>query len=140
MLRTIITGASLAMGLSAGSAMADPWKDESGKGRERGAYGYEREGDWGGGYGVVPPGHLPPPGLCRVWIEGRPPGQQPSPVSCRRAERIAARYGDAFVVDSRGGYRDHPYRYGPRDYGYERVCEAFDRRGECLSVRLRPDW
>jgi len=30
----------------------------------------------------VPPGHLPPPGECRVWIPGRPPGRQARPRSC----------------------------------------------------------
>ena len=24
----------------------------------------------------IPPGHLPPPGQCRVWIPGEPPGKQ----------------------------------------------------------------
>ena len=24
----------------------------------------------------IPPGHLPPPGLCKVWIPGDPPGKQ----------------------------------------------------------------
>jgi len=24
----------------------------------------------------IPPGHLPPPGQCKVWIPGEPPGQQ----------------------------------------------------------------
>jgi len=24
----------------------------------------------------IPPGHLPPPGMCRVWVPGEPPGQQ----------------------------------------------------------------
>lgn len=31
----------------------------------------------------VPPGHLPPPGQCRIWYPGRPPGQQPPPGDCR---------------------------------------------------------
>jgi hypothetical protein len=35
----------------------------------------------------IPPGHLPPPGMCRVWIPGRPPGHQPPPSSCRRVEQ-----------------------------------------------------
>lgn len=35
----------------------------------------------------IPPGHLPPPGMCRVWFPGRPPGHQPPPVSCARAEQ-----------------------------------------------------
>jgi hypothetical protein len=30
----------------------------------------------------VPPGHLPPPGECRIWIPGRPPGRQPRARSC----------------------------------------------------------
>jgi len=24
----------------------------------------------------IPPGHLPPPGQCRVWVPGEPPGKQ----------------------------------------------------------------
>jgi hypothetical protein len=27
----------------------------------------------------IPPGHLPPPGSCRIWYPDRPPGQQPPP-------------------------------------------------------------
>ena len=30
----------------------------------------------------IPPGHLPPPGMCRIWFPGRPPGQQPPPGDC----------------------------------------------------------
>jgi hypothetical protein len=30
----------------------------------------------------VPPGHMPPPGKCRVWFPDRPPGQQPPPGDC----------------------------------------------------------
>jgi len=30
----------------------------------------------------IPPGHLPPPGQCRVWFPGRPPGRQPRPGNC----------------------------------------------------------
>jgi hypothetical protein len=39
----------------------------------------------------IPPGHLPPPGMCRVWIEGRPPGRQPKPRDCDRIDRSAPR-------------------------------------------------
>jgi hypothetical protein len=46
----------------------------------------------------VPPGQLPPPGLCRVWYEGRPPGQQPGAINCDQAERIASRDRRARVV------------------------------------------
>lgn len=37
----------------------------------------------------VPPGHLPNPGECRIWIPGTPPGQQPKPKS-RSCGGIAA--------------------------------------------------
>ena len=30
----------------------------------------------------IPPGHLPPPGSCRVWYPGTPPGLQPPPGPC----------------------------------------------------------
>ena len=30
----------------------------------------------------IPPGHMPPPGACRIWYPDRPPGQQPPPGRC----------------------------------------------------------
>lgn len=30
----------------------------------------------------IPPGHMPPPGECRIWFPDRPPGQQPPPGPC----------------------------------------------------------
>jgi len=40
---------------------------------------------------LIPPGHLPDPGECRVWIPGTPPGRQPRPRSraCAGIEAIA---------------------------------------------------
>jgi len=37
----------------------------------------------------IPPGHLPAPGQCRVWMPGQPPGHQPRPRSCGNIERTA---------------------------------------------------
>jgi len=37
----------------------------------------------------IPPGHLPPPGQCRVWLPATPPGHQPRPRSCANIERTA---------------------------------------------------
>ena len=37
----------------------------------------------------IPPGQLPPPGMCRVWLPGEPPGHQPRARSCARIERMA---------------------------------------------------
>ena len=34
----------------------------------------------------VPPGHMPPAGMCRVWVDGVPPGRQSAPTDCRTAE------------------------------------------------------
>lgn len=30
----------------------------------------------------IPPGHMPPPGTCRIWYQGVPPGKQPPPGNC----------------------------------------------------------
>lgn len=37
----------------------------------------------------IPPGHLPSPGMCRVWVPGRPPGHQAKSRSCANIERTA---------------------------------------------------
>ena len=92
------------------------------------------QGRGGSTQGRIPPGHLPPAGLCRVWYDGVPPGQQPPPMSCRDAERIASRSRDARVIygdqsrygDNRRDDRDrydnrYPGRYEPRyPYGNAR--------------------
>jgi hypothetical protein len=96
----------------------------------------------------IPPGHMPPPGQCRVWYDGRPPGQQPPPSSCREAERIASRDRYARVIyggdrrddrwerddDRRGrGDQRYPNRYPRSDdrrypdrYGYGYQSVPFD--------------
>ena len=35
----------------------------------------------------VPPAYRPPQGMCRIWIEGVPPAQQPAPTDCVSAVR-----------------------------------------------------
>jgi hypothetical protein len=34
----------------------------------------------------IPPGHLPPPGECRIWYPDRPPGHQPPPGPCHQLQ------------------------------------------------------
>lgn len=72
--------------------------------------GAQGRGGWGGGDRArgIPPGQLPPAGSCRVWYDGRPAGQQPAPMSCREAERIASRNRNARVIY---GARTYPDRY-----------------------------
>ena len=94
----------------------------------------------------IPPGKLPPAGLCRVWYDNVPPGHQPAATSCREAERIAARDRRARVIygdtrgngtwrtqrddqwgqrDDRSGRSQDRLRYGvPYDNGYE---DGFDK-------------
>ena len=50
------------------------------------------------GSSKVPPGHLPPRGMCRVWIDGVAPGHQPGVTSCAQAERDRYRYSNARVI------------------------------------------
>ena len=47
----------------------------------------------------VPPGHMPPPGLCRLWFVGRPPGHQPRPDACARVFRMRPR-ADVIILHS----------------------------------------
>lgn len=69
----------------------------------------------------VPPGQMPPANLCRVWYDDRSNGRQPSPISCREAEAIAAYdhharviYGENVYQAGYGGYGSRDERYGSR--------------------------
>lgn len=64
--------------------------------RRAGVYGERTDGH--SGAGRIPKGHLPPAGMCRVWIDGVPPGHQPAPTSCAEAERDRFRYPNARVI------------------------------------------
>ncbi|KPJ88894.1 MAG: hypothetical protein AMS18_13030 [Gemmatimonas sp. SG8_17] len=37
----------------------------------------------------IPPGHLPPPGKCKIWIPGDPPGHQAKARDCHGIEADA---------------------------------------------------
>lgn len=58
----------------------------------------------------VPPGHLPPPGFCRLWYPGRPPGHQPPSRPCGSLFRTRGGPGAVIIVrpDHRRGYRGGP--------------------------------
>lgn len=54
----------------------------------------------------IPKAYVPPPGMCRVWLDGVPAGQQPAPTECKTALRnkpAKARviFGDDYVDDDR---------------------------------------
>jgi hypothetical protein len=48
----------------------------------------------------IPPGHQPPPGMCRRWYPDLPPGQQPPPEECGRLGRSR----DSFILYGDSGY------------------------------------
>ncbi|HEX5582035.1 MAG TPA: hypothetical protein VFX39_10680 [Gemmatimonadaceae bacterium] len=102
----------------------------------------------------VPPGHMPPAGMCRVWYDGVPPGRQPAPTSCARAERTAGRnarviYGPRTDrrTDRRDERRDerrddgrYDGRYDGRRDGDERRRVDDPRRGSDCVDRNRDGW
>lgn len=51
----------------------------------------------------IPQGQMPPAGMCRIWVDGVPPGRQPAPMNCEVAARRLP--GNGHLI------------YGPRVYG-----------------------
>lgn len=47
----------------------------------------------------VPRSHLPPPGMCRIWLDNVPPAQQPAPTDCASALRNQPRNGRVIFND-----------------------------------------
>lgn len=108
-MRSFILGATSLIGLA---LLAGPLSAQ-GRGRSAG----------------IPPGHLPPPGECRVWHDDLPPGHQGPPTSCEAARREAYRTGGR-VIYGGGEGRDERYDRGDRDRD-RRDCERDRRRGDC---------
>ena len=71
----------------------------------------------------IPPGHLPPPGKCRVWFPGRPPGRQPRAESCSAA--MANAPAGSWVL----------YRPSRGDEVHARVVDS-QRAGVVVSVQV----
>ena len=55
----------------------------------------------------VPRTHLPPPGMCRIWLDNVPPSQQPAPTDCASAVRNQPRNGRVI-------FNDEPRNSNPR--------------------------
>jgi hypothetical protein len=48
---------------------------------------------------AVPRTHMPPPGMCRIWLDNVPPAQQPAPTDCASAVRNQPRNGRVIFND-----------------------------------------
>lgn len=80
------------------------------------------------GVATIPRGHLPPAGMCRVWIDGVPPGRQARPTDCRTAMRNRPAHGRVIYSDGTS--------YPSRASGYDnRDCLLRDRDGFVLRDR-----
>ncbi len=73
----------------------------------------------------IPPGHLPDPGECRVWIPGTPPGQQPRPRSRPCAGILAVAPAGSWIV------------YRPTDDRRVVHVRLVDERRAGLIIRIR---
>ena len=96
----------------------------------------------GRGHSKVPPGHLPPKGMCRVWIDGVPPGRQPPVTDCVTAElnRTANSrviYGDreSFPGKGKGKFKNDRVRGDDRFDDDDNVGESRIAKSERKAAK-----
>jgi hypothetical protein len=68
----------------------------------------------------VPPGHMPPPGYCRLWYPGTPPGHQPRPRPCEELFRYNRH--DGAVIIGRPEFAVDRWEDRPRCRGRGKKC------------------
>ena len=73
----------------------------------------------------VPGGHLPPPGQCKLWLIGRPPGLQAAPIDC---DDVPDELSEGIVLVTHTGVERDPY------YPLMRVEALAVESGEFLQV------
>jgi hypothetical protein len=67
----------------------------------------------------IPPGQMPPAGMCRIWINGVPPGRQPRPTDCATARaRVPANARVIYGSNTNNG------RYNNQDCTYSRSTNS----------------
>jgi hypothetical protein len=141
MMRSMLIGSLVGMALMAGSA------DAQGRGRD----GKERDHDDRDrkdgrvsrvrNDSRIPPGHLPAPGECRIWIDGVPPGQQPAPTDCATAERRRPANGRVIYgsESARPGNGKAKGKYKNKDRDRDDDRYERDRRDDRRDDRDRRD-
>jgi hypothetical protein len=68
------------------------------------------------GHRHIPPGHLPPAGMCRIWYPGTPPGHQPPPGDCRTLSHRVPRGALLISRDRAWTYEERPAYYWEKHY------------------------
>jgi len=88
----------------------------------------------------VPPGHLPNPGECRVWIPGTPPGQQPKPKSRSCGGIAALAPAGSWIIYRPGTDRKvvHVRETDPRRAGVVVRVQVFDLSTNRLVREEKP--
>lgn len=79
----------------------------------------------------VPPGQMPPAGMCRIWIDGVPPGRQPRPTDCVTAERNVPYNGRVIY----GSNTANGGKYGRNGNVYGNNNGVYDRNGDGVIDR-----
>ena len=78
----------------------------------------------GHGSSSYPPGFKPPPGMCRVWIQGVPPGRQPGVTDCVSARATALANSTVLYGDR----TDNPAYHGRAGTYSRTVYDAYGNR------------
>ena len=79
----------------------------------------------------IPATHRPPPGMCRIWLDSVPPGQQPASTDCATAVRNRPANGRVLFGDD---YVDGKEKRDAKD-----AKDAKDRSRPTTPPRPRPD-
>lgn len=81
----------------------------------------------GRGQDDVPPGHRPPAGMCRIWLDGVPAGQQPAPTDCVSALRNRPSNGRVIFGDEP---KDKAKKWPKDERRRDRTDDVYERSGD----------
>lgn len=95
-----LSGQATAVRVTPDGANGQPSVQRSSSGR-----GYGPPGSLGrdASSAAIPPKYAPPGGMCRVWVQGVPPAQQPAPTQCAKAVRVHSPNSQVVFGPSRSG-------------------------------------
>lgn len=86
----------------------------------------------------IPPGHLPPPGMCRIWYPDRPPGHQSPPDDCAYLAREGAARSLAYPAACNNKKHVHVSVYDQVRPGLVIVIRVFDAATEHFASERVP--